>query len=50
MDFFSLNINKSPGYDEVSFNVIQNRFGVLNKPLLNRFNLSIEKGISPPII
>ena len=50
MDFFSLNINKSPGYDEVSFNVIQNRFGVLNKPLLNRFNLSIEKGIPPPII
>ena len=45
--FFSLKTNKSPGYDEISFNIIKNCFGVLYKPLLYIFNLSIEKGIFP---
>ena len=42
---FSLKTNKSPGYDEVSFNVIKQYFGPLDKLLLHIFNLSIEKGI-----
>ena len=45
--FFSLKINKSPGYDDISFNVIKKCFGVLYKPLLHIFNLSIQTGIFP---
>ena len=45
--FFSLQTNKSPGHDGISFNVIKNCFGPLSTPLLNIFNLSLEKGIFP---
>ena len=45
--FFSLNINKSPGHDGVSFNVIKKCFGELCEPLKYLFNLSIVKGIFP---
>ena len=45
--FFSLKINKSAGYDEISFNVIKNCFGELCDPLKYIFNLSFEKGIFP---
>ena len=45
--FFSLQTNKSPGHDGNSFNVIKNCFGPLSTPLLNIFNLSLEKGIFP---
>ena len=45
--FFSLKINKSAGYDEISFNVIKNCFGELCDPLTYIFNLSFEKGIFP---
>ena len=45
--FFSLQTNKSPGHDGISFNVIKNCFGSLSTPLLNIFNLSLEKGIFP---
>ena len=45
--FFSLQPNRSPGHDEISFNVIKNCFGPLSTPLLNIFNLSLEKGIFP---
>ena len=45
--FFSLKINKSPGYDDISFNVVKKCFGVLYKPLLHIFNLSIQTGIFP---
>ena len=37
--FFSLKINKSTGYDDISFNVVKKCFGVLHKPLLHIFNL-----------
>ena len=30
--FFSLKINKSSGYDGISFNVVKNYFGTLIKP------------------
>ena len=45
--FFSLQTNKSPGHDGISFNVIKNCFGLLSTPLLNIFNLSLEKIIFP---
>ena len=45
--FFSLKINKSAGYDEISFNVIKDCFGELCDPLKYMFNLSFEKGIFP---
>ena len=41
--FFS----KSPGHDEISFNVIKSCFGSLNKPLLHIFRLSLEEGRFP---
>ena len=45
--FFSLKINKSAGYDDISFNVVKNCFGVLHKPLLHIFNLPLQTGIFP---
>ena len=45
--FFSLKINKSPGYGDISFNVVKKCFSSLCKPLKYLFNLSIEKGIFP---
>ena len=45
--FFSLKINKSAGYDDISFNVVKKCFGVLHKPLLHIFNLSLQTGIFP---
>ena len=45
--FFSLQINKSYGYDVISFNVVKLCFNSLNKPLLHIFNLSIQKGVFP---
>ena len=45
--FFSLDISKSPGFDDISFTVLKNCFGALHKPLLHVFNLSIIKGICP---
>ena len=45
--FFSLKTNKSPGYDEVSSNVIKNYFSELNYPLKYLFGKSIEKGVFP---
>ena len=45
--FFSLKINKSPGYDDISFNVLKKCFSSLCEPLKYLFNLSIEKGIFP---
>ena len=45
--FFSLKINKSPGSDEISFNVIKNCFSELNMPLKYLFDMSLESGIFP---
>ena len=44
---FSLETNKCPGHDEISFNVLKNCFGSLSKPLLHVFRLSLEKAIFP---
>ena len=43
--FFSLKINKSPGYDEISFNVVKNCFSELNMPLKYLIDMSLESGI-----
>ena len=45
--FFSLKLNKSPGNDEISFNVVKNCFGPLLKPLMFIFNLSLQKSLFP---
>ena len=45
--FYSLKSNKSPGYDDVSYNVIKKCFGSLCEPLEYLFNLSMEKGVFP---
>ena len=45
--FFPLKLNESPGYDEVSFNVIKKCFGSLHKPLLHIFNVSLQNGTFP---
>ena len=37
--FFTLKMNKSAGYDDISFNIVKKCFGVLHKPLLYLFNL-----------
>ena len=45
--FCSLKINKSYGYDDISFNIFRNCFGPLLKDLMHIFNLSLERGIFP---
>ena len=45
--FFSLKINKSASYDDISFNVVKQCFGVLHKPQLHIFNLSLQTCIFP---
>ena len=45
--FFSLEINKSAGYDDITFNVVKKCFGDLHKALLHIFNLSLQTGIFP---
>ena len=47
ISFFSLKISKSTGYDDISFNVVKKCFGVLHKPLLHIFNLSLQTRIFP---
>ena len=44
---FSRKINKSPGYDDIRFNVVKKCFGVLYKPLLHIFKLFIQTGVFP---
>ena len=38
---------KSPGYDDINYNVIKKCFGSLCEPLKYLINLSIEKGVFP---
>ena len=45
--FFSLKLNKSPGYDEINFNVIRKCFSELREPIKHVFNLSIETWVFP---
>ena len=45
--FFSLKINKSPDYADISFNILKKYFSRLCEPLKYLLNLSIEKRIFP---
>ena len=45
--FFSLKINKSSGYDDITFDAVRNCFGPLLKPLMAIFNLSLKKSCLP---
>ena len=45
--FYSLQSNKSPGYDDISYIVIKKCFGSLCEPFKCLFNLSIKKGVFP---
>ena len=44
---FSVKLNKSPWYDQISFNIIKKCFSELCEPLKHVFNLSIETGVFP---
>ena len=46
-DFFSHKLNKSPGYEEISFNVVKKYFSGLYESLKHIFNLSIETRVFP---
>ena len=37
--FFSFKTNKSPGYDDINFNVVKKCFREINEPLEHLFNL-----------
>ena len=41
----SAKLNKSPRYDEISFNVVKKCYSDLCEPLKRVFNLSIETGV-----
>ena len=45
--FFLLKINKSAGYDDLTFGVVTKCFGVLHKLLLHIFNFSLQSSIFP---
>ena len=47
MLFFLLKTNKRTGYDNIHGNVIRNLYNELKTPLMNIFNLSLNKGIFP---
>ena len=47
---FSLKTNKSPGADEVNFNVIKHCFGELCGPLKHLFDLSLQSWVFPDLI
>ena len=47
--FYSLKSNKSPGYDNISYNVIKKCFDSLCEPLQYLVNLSMKKGVFPKI-
>lgn len=45
--FLSLKINKSPGYDDISSNVVKNCQDQLFEPLKHIFSISLKEGIFP---
>ena len=47
---FSLKTNKSPGADEINFNVIKHCFGELCGPLKYLFDLSLQSGVFPGLM
>ena len=50
MSFFSLKTNKSPGADEINFNVIKHCFRELCGPLKYLFDPSLQSGVFPDLM
>ena len=50
MPFFSLKTNKSPGADEINFNIIKHCFGELCGPLKYLFDSSLQSGVFPDLL
>ena len=48
--FFFLKTNKSPGADEINFNIIKHCFGELCGPLKYLFDLSLQSGVFPDLM
>ena len=48
--FFSLKTSKSPGTDEINFNVIRHCFGELCGPLKYLFDLALQSGVFPDLM
>ena len=48
--FFSLKTNKSPGANEINFNVIKHCFGELCGPLKYLFDLLLQSGVFPDLM
>ena len=48
--FFSLKANKSPGADEITFNVIKHCFGELYGSLKYLFDSSLQSGVFPDLM
>ena len=45
--FFSLKLNKTPGYDNINVNVVKKICEELKTPLMHIFNLSLSTRIFP---
>ena len=45
--FYSLKTNKSPGYDDISSNIIKQFFGTFNRPLHYIYNICLQSGVLP---
>ena len=45
--FYSLKTNKSPGYNNINFNVVKKCFGEINETLKHLINLSLENRSFP---
>ena len=49
-EIMSLNVNKSPGIDEISPKVVSASFEHIHQPLLHVFNLSFTTGVFPSLM
>ena len=40
--FYSLETNKSPGFDDISYNIMKQCFGTLNRPFRYIYDISLQ--------
>ena len=45
--FYSLETNKSPGFDDISSNIMKQCFGTLNRPFRYIYDISLQQGVFP---
>ena len=48
--FSSLKTNNSPGYDDISSNIIKHCFGTLERPLHYVCNIPLQSGVFPILV